>query len=105
MCIRDSVELVRNGDWLSPLGMDEVLRLTAVSTVARMLERDDFHNRYKKNETISMLGLRQGNNRSGSTDVRLLVPLQGGSEGKTLIFALVNRRERARISRSLIGVA
>jgi len=51
----ERVELVRNGDWLSPLGMDEVLRLTAVTTVARMLERDDFHNRYKKNEPISML--------------------------------------------------
>lgn len=51
----DRVELVRNGDWLSPLGMDEVLRLTATTTVARMLERDDFHNRYARNESISML--------------------------------------------------
>ena len=39
-------ELVRNGDWLSPLRMDEVLRLTATVTVARMLERDDFSRRY-----------------------------------------------------------
>lgn len=51
----DRVELVRNSDWLSPLGMDEVLRLTATTTVARMLERDDFANRYAANEPISML--------------------------------------------------
>ena len=51
----DKVELVRNGDWLSPLRMDEVLRLTAAVTVARMLERDDFSRRYLANEPISML--------------------------------------------------
>lgn len=51
----DKVELTRNGDWLGPLRMDEVLRLTATTTVARMLERDDFSNRYSTNEPISML--------------------------------------------------
>jgi len=49
------VELVRNGDWLAPLGMDEVLRLSSTVTVARMLERDDFSRRYLSNEPISML--------------------------------------------------
>lgn len=51
----DKVELRRNGEWLSPLRMDEVLRLTATTTVARMLERDDFSKRYLSNEPISML--------------------------------------------------
>jgi tyrosyl-tRNA synthetase len=51
----DKVELTRNGDWLSPLRMDEVLKLTATVTVARMLERDDFSRRYLTNEPISML--------------------------------------------------
>ncbi|MFH0917396.1 MAG: tyrosine--tRNA ligase [bacterium] len=51
----DAVELTRNGDWLGPLRMDEVLRLTATVTVARMLERDDFSRRYLANEPISML--------------------------------------------------
>ncbi len=51
----DRVELVRNSDWLSPLKMDDVLRLSAVVTVARMLERDDFAKRYAGNEPISML--------------------------------------------------
>jgi len=48
-------EVIRNSDWLGPLRMDEVLRLTATTTVARMLERDDFSNRYTSNEPISML--------------------------------------------------
>jgi len=51
----EKVELTRNGDWLAPLRMDEVLRLTATTTVARMLERDDFAKRYAANEPISML--------------------------------------------------
>jgi tyrosyl-tRNA synthetase len=51
----DKVELTRNGDWLAPLRMDEVLRLTATVTVARMLERDDFSRRYQANEPVSML--------------------------------------------------
>ncbi len=51
----DRVELLRNSDWLSPLKMDDVLRLSAVVTVARMLERDDFAKRYESNEPISML--------------------------------------------------
>ncbi|MHB8868266.1 MAG: tyrosine--tRNA ligase [Thermoleophilia bacterium] len=51
----EKVELVRNGDWLGPMRMNDVLRLTAVSTVARMLERDDFTKRYETGEPISML--------------------------------------------------
>ena len=51
----DKVELTRNGDWLGPLRMNEVLKLTSTVTVARMLERDDFSKRYLANEPISML--------------------------------------------------
>jgi len=51
----NAVELLHNSDWLSPLRMDEVLKLTATVTVARMLERDDFSRRYLSNEPISML--------------------------------------------------
>ena len=51
----DRVELTRNGDWLGPLRMNDVLKLTSTVTVARMLERDDFSKRYATNEPISML--------------------------------------------------
>ena len=51
----DKVELTRNSDWLGPLRMNDVLKLTSTVTVARMLERDDFSKRYVANEPISML--------------------------------------------------
>jgi tyrosyl-tRNA synthetase len=51
----DRVELTRNGDWLGPLRMDDVLKLSATVTVARMLERDDFSRRYLASEPVSML--------------------------------------------------
>src|SRR5437870_5753040 len=36
---RDRAELRRNSEWLEPLGLEDVLSLTATATVARMLER------------------------------------------------------------------
>ena len=35
-----------NSEWLMELDMEGLLKLTANFTVARILERDDFHNRY-----------------------------------------------------------
>jgi tyrosyl-tRNA synthetase len=35
-----------NSEWLSKLTFEEVIKLAATTTVARMLERDDFQNRY-----------------------------------------------------------
>lgn len=51
---RDRVELRRNSEWLESLGVEDVLRLTASTTVARMLERDDFANRYAAGKPISL---------------------------------------------------
>lgn len=44
-----------NSRWLSKLTFMDVLDLTATQTVARLLERDDFSNRYKQNKSISLL--------------------------------------------------
>jgi tyrosyl-tRNA synthetase len=52
---RDRVELRRNSEWLEPLGVEDVLRLTATTTVARMLERDDFSKRYAEGQPISLM--------------------------------------------------
>jgi tyrosyl-tRNA synthetase len=52
---RDRVELRRNSEWLEALGVEDVLRLTASTTVARMLERDDFANRYAAGKPISLM--------------------------------------------------
>ena len=44
-----------NSTWLAPLDLADVLELTATYTVARMLERDDFANRYSAGRPISVL--------------------------------------------------
>lgn len=43
-----------NSEWLSKLSFDDVIRLASSITVARLLERDDFSNRYKKQEPIGL---------------------------------------------------
>ena len=40
-------EIRFNSEWLSKLDFEEVIRLAATTTVARMLERDDFQSRYQ----------------------------------------------------------
>jgi tyrosyl-tRNA synthetase len=52
---RDRTEIRHNSEWLEPLGMEGVLRLTASYTVARMLERDDFAKRYAEGRPISIM--------------------------------------------------
>jgi tyrosyl-tRNA synthetase len=43
-----------NSEWLSGLDFAEILRLTRTITVAQLLERDDFSNRFGANEPISV---------------------------------------------------
>jgi tyrosyl-tRNA synthetase len=43
-----------NSRWLAPLNFEELLRLTAHFTVARLLERDDFFKRYAENVSIGL---------------------------------------------------
>ncbi|MCX7940241.1 MAG: tyrosine--tRNA ligase, partial [Endomicrobia bacterium] len=52
---KDKTEVVYNSQWLYPLGIDGLLQLCSKYTVARMLERDDFNQRYKNNIPISIL--------------------------------------------------
>ena len=51
---RARTEVRFNGEWLSRLSFADVVRLTRTITVARLLERDDFANRYSANEPISV---------------------------------------------------
>ncbi len=51
---RDQTEVVFNRDWLEPLGASGMVALSTTSTVARMLERDDFEKRYKGNSPIAI---------------------------------------------------
>jgi tyrosyl-tRNA synthetase len=55
--LRDDPELLEvryNGEWLSKLSFADVVRLTRILTVARLLERDDFSNRFRAGEPISV---------------------------------------------------
>jgi tyrosyl-tRNA synthetase len=52
---RDRTEVRYNAEWLGPMGMEDILRLTAQYTVARMLERDDFAKRFAENKPISIM--------------------------------------------------
>lgn len=51
----DRAEVRRNAEWLAGLDMAGVLELTSAYTVARMLERDDFHQRYREGKPISVV--------------------------------------------------
>ena len=44
----------RNGDWFDKMSAGEMIKLASNSTVARMLERDDFSKRYKGGQSISI---------------------------------------------------
>jgi tyrosyl-tRNA synthetase len=48
----DRTEIVRNSAWLDPMKFADVVRLASHYTVARMLERDDFANRYRDGRPI-----------------------------------------------------
>jgi tyrosyl-tRNA synthetase len=50
----DRTEVRFNSEWLSPLRIEEMVRLAAQMTVARMLERDDFRKRYEEQRPISI---------------------------------------------------
>ena len=51
---KDKTEIKFNSEWLSKLNFEEVLRLASTTTVARMLERDDFKNRFNNNTSIGI---------------------------------------------------
>lgn len=43
-----------NSQWLAPLSAADLIRIAATHTVARMLEREDFEQRYKNNQPIAI---------------------------------------------------
>lgn len=47
-------KLCFNSEWLSKLSVTDLFKLAATSTVARMLERDDFQKRYSNHQSIAL---------------------------------------------------
>ena len=52
---KDNLEIVSNRDWLSKLSISDMMNLASSTTLAQMLEREDFSNRFEKNNPISLL--------------------------------------------------
>lgn len=53
----DNLEVRYNSEWLEPMDLSDILRLTSHYTVAQMLERDDFAKRFRENRAISLIEL------------------------------------------------
>lgn len=51
---REKTEVRFNSEWLAKLDFEAVIRLAASTTVARLLEREDFSNRYHRQEPIGL---------------------------------------------------
>ena len=51
---RDKTEVYYNSEWLSKMSFADVIDLASKCTVARMLERDDFNNRYTNHQPLSV---------------------------------------------------
>ena len=50
----EKTTIVHNGDWLKPLDLQSMLHLMSQFNVARILEREDFHNRYENQQSIAL---------------------------------------------------
>src|SRR5437879_9629005 len=50
----DRIEVRFNGEWLTPLGAEGMIRLAAKYTLARMLEREDFKKRWNEERPIAL---------------------------------------------------
>ncbi|HZD17250.1 MAG TPA: tyrosine--tRNA ligase [Actinomycetota bacterium] len=90
----EGTEVRYNAEWLEPMDMEDVLRLTASATVARMLERDDFAKRYAEGRPISIMEflypLLQG---MDSVAVEADVELGGSDQRFNLLMARDLQRE------------
>lgn len=51
---KDKTKITYNSEWLSKLNFKDVIALTSKYTVARILEREDFKNRFENNLPLSM---------------------------------------------------
>ncbi len=51
----NNLEIVSNKDWLSKLKIQDMMELASKTTLAQMMERDDFSKRFSDNSPISLL--------------------------------------------------
>src|SRR3989441_11969734 len=77
---RARTEIRYNSEWSTPLGADGMIRLASRYTLARLLERDDFSQRYRAGHPIAMH--------------ELLYPLMQGFDSVALHSDLERSEER-----------
>ena len=51
---KDKTRIAFNSEWLSKMNFEDVIKLTSKYTVARIMERDDFKNRFENGLPLSM---------------------------------------------------
>lgn len=51
---KDKTDVHFNSEWLAKLTFEDVIRLASTTTVARILDRDDFQNRYRNQTPIGL---------------------------------------------------
>lgn len=51
---KNKTKIVFNSDWLSKMNFEDVIKLASKYTVARIMERDDFKNRFENKMPLSM---------------------------------------------------
>ena len=54
---KEKTEVRRNSEWLAPLALADLIQLTRATTVARVLERDDFSKRFAAGDAITLTEL------------------------------------------------
>src|SRR6185437_3347228 len=50
----NKTQVLFNSEWMDKLTAVDLIKLASTHTVARMLERDDFHKRYQSNQAIAI---------------------------------------------------
>ena len=97
----EKTEVRFNSEWLSKLTFEEVMKLASNCTVAKMLEREDFKNRFQENESIGLheffYPLMQGYD---SVVVKADVELGGTEQRFNILWAEAFRKITGRIVRS-----
>ncbi len=99
----EKIKIVQNSEWLGRMQIQDILKLTSSYTVARMLERDDFSQRYQTGKPISIVEflypLLQG---MDSIAVRADVELGGTDQKFNLLVGRELQREYGKEPQAII---
>ncbi len=102
---KSKTKIVFNSAWCADMKFEAVLGLTARSTVAQLLERDDFQKRYKAGESISLIEfmypLIQGYD---SVALEADVELGGSDQKFNLLMGRELQKEYGRPQQSIVTV-